>query len=76
MSFVTIPVSARSGDYVVHVEPGARTRLGAVLDDAGLVGLRVAVTSPRVWAAQGRSMRSTGRGSVRLLVPDGEPANW
>jgi 3-dehydroquinate synthase len=71
---VTIPVRAAAGDYTIHVEPGVRTRLGAVLDAAGWHGGRVAVSSPRVWAAQGRAIGGIGRGSSRLLVPDGEPA--
>jgi 3-dehydroquinate synthase len=74
MALVSIPVQAHGGDYSVQVEAGARTRLAATLDAAGLPGARVLVTSPRVWAAQGRHIRTAGRGSTRLLVPDGEPA--
>ncbi len=74
MSLTTIPVHARDGDYVVHVGAGLRRHLALALDDAGLAGRRVAVTSPRVWAAQGRHIRTVGRGSARIVVPDGERA--
>jgi 3-dehydroquinate synthase len=74
MPSISIPVRARDGDYVVLVAPGARKRLPSLLDEAGLRGPRVAVTSPRVWTAQGRFIRSTGRGSARVTVPDGERA--
>jgi 3-dehydroquinate synthase len=71
---ISIPVAARDGDYVVQVAPGIRTRLAAALDLAGLPGRRVLVTSPRVWAAQGRHVRNVGRGTTRLVVADGERA--
>jgi 3-dehydroquinate synthase len=74
MSLTTIPVRARDGDYVIHVGAGLRRHLALALDDAGLAGPRVAVTSPRVWAAQGRLIRTVGRASVRIVVPDGERA--
>ena len=74
MSSNTIPVAARDGDYVIHVEPGIRTRLGETLDRAGLTGQRILVTSPRVWAAQGRHLRGASRGNTRLVVADGERA--
>ena len=32
------------------------------------------MTSPRVWAAQGRHVRNVGRGTTRLVVADGERA--
>lgn len=74
MSSISIPVRARDGDYAIDVARGLRTRLGGALDAAGLDGARIAVTSPRVWAAQGRFLGSLGRGSRRVLVPDGERA--
>jgi 3-dehydroquinate synthase len=74
MPSIPIPVTAHDGDYVIHVEPGIRTRLAASLDGAGLVGARVLVTSPRVWAAQGRYVRGVGRGAARVVVADGERA--
>jgi 3-dehydroquinate synthase len=74
MSLISVPVRARDGDYVIHVGAGLRRHIGLALDDAGLGGARVAVTSARVWAAQGRYIRSVGRGSARIVVPDGERA--
>jgi 3-dehydroquinate synthase len=74
MSLISIPVRARDGDYVIHVAAGLRKHIGLALDDAGLGGARIAVTSPRVWAAQGRHIRSVGRASARVVVPDGERA--
>ncbi|MGE0362630.1 MAG: 3-dehydroquinate synthase [Vicinamibacterales bacterium] len=74
MSSLSIPVSARDGDYTIEVARGLRTRLGAALDAAGLAGTRILVTSPRVWAAQGRFVKSAGAGSRRVVVPDGERA--
>ena len=74
MSLTSIPVRARDGDYTVHVGAGLRRHLALALDDAGLGGRRVAVTSPRVWTAQGGFIRTIGRGSARVVVPDGERA--
>ncbi|MGD9905834.1 MAG: 3-dehydroquinate synthase [Vicinamibacterales bacterium] len=74
MSPTVIPVRARDGDYVIEVARGIRTRIGPALDAAGLSGARIAVTSPRVWAAQGRAIRSVGTRSRSVVVDDGERA--
>lgn len=74
MSSTTIDVRARDGDYRVRVARALRTRLGQELDTAGLAGTRIVVTSPRVWAAQGRRIGGLGRGVSRITVPDGERA--
>ena len=65
-----IDVTSRDGRYGVLVSRGARTRLRAVLAEAGLIGKTVFVSSRRVWAAQGEHF---GR-VTPLLVADGERA--
>ena len=74
---ISIPTSApRDGAYRdSSSRPAPRTTLPAVLDGAGLTGPRVAVTSPRVWAAQGRSSQRrprqrTGDGARRRARQD------
>ena len=66
----SIEVRSQNGVYGILVSRGARTRLRAVLAEAGLTGEIVVVSSRRVWTAQGQHF---GRMSP-VLVADGERA--
>ncbi|MEZ5292129.1 MAG: 3-dehydroquinate synthase [Vicinamibacterales bacterium] len=70
MPSTTIDVTARAGRYRVVVDAGAQRRLGSTLEQAGLTGPSVVVSSPRVWSAIGQRFGRT----APILVPDGERA--
>ena len=70
MAYPLIDVRSSNGIYNVLVSRGARTRLRAVLAEAGLAGETVVVSSRRVWTAQAAHL---GR-LTPILVADGERA--
>ena len=70
MAASPIEVRSQHGVYGVVVARAARTRLRAVLAEAGVGGAVVMVSSRRVWTAQGAHL---GR-VTPILVADGERA--
>jgi len=73
-SFTRIEVQAAGGPYPVVVGHGVSAQLSDWLDTASLAGRVTVVSSPTVWAAQGRRIARAlkGRMSPPILVPDGE----
>ncbi|MCY4026892.1 MAG: 3-dehydroquinate synthase [Acidobacteria bacterium] len=72
MPATVIQVAATSRTYPVHVGTGLLGRLAALLDEAGVGGQRVAVSSPTVWKAHGETIaRALGK-VEQVLIPDGE----
>ena len=72
MPATVIPVAATSRTYPVHVGAGLLGRLDTLLDEAGIGGQRVAVSSPTVWKAHGETIaRALGK-VEQVLIPDGE----
>jgi 3-dehydroquinate synthase len=70
MAPAPIEVRSQNGVYGVVVARGIRTRLSAVLAEAGLSGAIVIVASRRVWSAQGAHISRL----APILVADGERA--
>ena len=73
-SLTRIDVQATGGPYPVVVGHGVTTHLSDWLDTAGLTGRVTVVSSPTVWAEQGRRIARAlkGRTGQPILVPDGE----
>ena len=72
MPATVIQVAATSRTYPVHVGIGLLGRLSTLLDEAGVGGQRVAVSSPTVWKAHGETIaRALGK-VEQVLIPDGE----
>ncbi len=69
---VTIEVRSATRIYPVLVGTGLAGRLGALLEDRGLAGPWVIVTSPPVWRLHGAAVAATLRDAVVIEVPDGE----
>ncbi len=72
MSATVIRVATSSRKYPVHVGAGLLARLAALLDEAGVSGQRVAVSSPTVWKAHGAAVQQALGSTEQVLVPDGE----
>ena len=72
MPATVIQVAAASRKYSVHVGAGLLARLDALLDEAGVGGRRVAVSSPTVWKAHGPAVARALGNAEHVLVPDGE----
>ena len=70
---MTIHVTSARGPYQVLIEPGAITKLHALLRARGLDGRRLVVSTPPVWRRHGRRLRLVAaRGARPALIPDGE----
>ncbi len=72
MPATVIPVATSSRKYPVHVGAGLVARLDALLDEAGVDGHRVVVSSPTVWKAHGASVARALGSPEHFLIPDGE----
>src|SRR5262245_24690426 len=72
MAWTRIDVAAAAGNYPVLVGADVLSSLGRELDAAGLASQRVFVSSPRVWALQGKRLRGVTKGAKPVLVADGE----
>ena len=72
MSATVIQVATTSRTYPVHVGAGLLAGLAALLDEAGVTGQRVVVSSPTVWTAHGASVARTLGNVEPVLIPDGE----
>ena len=72
MPATVIRVATRSRKYPVHVGAGLLARLDTLLDEAGVGGQRVAVSSPTVWKAHGATVKRVLGNVEHVLVPDGE----
>jgi 3-dehydroquinate synthase len=72
MPATVIQVAATSRTYPVHVGAGLLGRLDALLDEAGVGGQRVAVSSPTVWKAHGETIARQLAKVEQILIPDGE----
>ena len=72
MPATVIQVAATSRTYPVHVGAGLLGRLDALLDEAGVSGQRVAVSSPTVWKAHGETIARVLGKVEQILIPDGE----
>ena len=73
-SFTRIEVQATAGPYPIVAGHGVSAHLSDWLDTASLTGRVTVVSSPTVWAAQGRRLARAlkGRMAPPILVPDGE----
>ena len=72
MPAIVIQVAATSRTYPVHVGAGLLGRLDTLLDEAGVGGQRVAVSSPTVWKAHGATIARALGNMEQVLIPDGE----
>lgn len=72
MPATVIQVATTSRAYSVHVGAGLLARLGTLLDQAGVTGQRVVVSSPTVWKAHGTSVARALGSEEHILVSDGE----
>jgi 3-dehydroquinate synthase len=58
--------------YTVEIGAGHLTRLGALLDAAGIGRTRVVVSSPVVWKLHGEAVSASLPDAPVVLIPDGE----
>ena len=72
MPATVIPVAAASRRYPVHVGAGLLAQLGGRLDEAGIGGQRIVVSSPTVWRAHGETAAGALGNEEPILGPDGE----
>jgi 3-dehydroquinate synthase len=68
---VLLEVGSRNGTYRVHMESGAASRLGALLDDARVPSRRFIVSNPTVWRFHEPAFAGVTT-EEPILLPDGE----
>jgi 3-dehydroquinate synthase len=72
MDPIRIDVPSERGTYQVLIGPGLASRLPALLDERGLTGDRLVVSSPPVWRLHSARLRGLTGTRQPTLVPDGE----
>ncbi len=72
MNPIRLEVSANSGCYPVVIAAGALDRLDSLLQETGLDGRHLVVSSPTVWQLHGPAVAKVLSRAESILVPDGE----